>query len=114
MPADDEAFLALKRLVGREGAAFFAKPAKRPAAVMQRRWDALSAEEQAFIAPVEEEMKLRGYNPRTRKSYRNHLLRFRRFFAAPPCDLEVRAIRGYLLHLVDDKRVSAAYQTQAA
>ena len=29
MPADDEAFLALKRLVGREGAAFFAKPAKK-------------------------------------------------------------------------------------
>ena len=38
----------------------------------------MSENERAFVASVEDEMKLRGCSPRTRKSYRNRLLRFKR------------------------------------
>ena len=55
----------------------------------EKRWISLFDQEQAFIVRVEEEMKLRGYSPKTRKSYRNHLLRCHRHFrgrelAEPP------------------------------
>lgn len=90
-----------------------ALPRPRPAVISPQRWFHLSAEERAFICPVEEEMKLRGYSPRTRKTYRNHLLRFRRFFKRDPRSLEGTEVRGYLLHLIDDEQVSRAYHTQA-
>ena len=56
-------------------------PPLRAATDSKQRWDRLSPEEQAFIAPVEEELKLRGYSPPTRKSYKHHLLSFCRFLA---------------------------------
>ncbi len=43
-------------------------PERHPGAITNKRWQTLSAEEQAFIAHVEDEMKLRGYSPKTRKS----------------------------------------------
>jgi len=57
-------------------------------------------------------MKLRGYSASTRKTYRNHLLRFLQYFNRPPSTLAVSDIRQYVLFLIDEKQVSRAYQTQ--
>lgn len=92
----------------------FAKSPQRPEAITNRRWQTLSVQEQAYIARVEDEMKLRGYSAKTRKSYRNHLLQFKRYFNTRAL-LEIGAeeIRHYLLSLIDEKEVSQSYYNQA-
>ncbi|MBT4500549.1 MAG: site-specific integrase [Gemmatimonadetes bacterium] len=86
---------------------------KRIKAVPGRRWEKLTAEEQALTARIEEEMKLRGYSPKTRKAYRNHLLRFRRYFDKDPQAVTEEEIRAYLLHLIDEKQVSYSTHNQS-
>jgi integrase/recombinase XerD len=87
---------------------------QRPGAVVRKRWQSLSAEEQAFTVRVEEEMKLRGYSPKTRKAYRNHLLRFHRCFQDRDLgEIGEEEIRGYLLMLVEQKQASRSYHNQA-
>ncbi len=91
----------------------FAQPERRPGAVTQRRWDTLSDEEQAFVARVEDGRKLRAYSPKTRKSYRNHLLRFKRHINQDLLSVSEREIRPYLLHLIDAEQLSRATLNQA-
>ena len=110
IPHTEEAIARLRQLFGDHPPSSFPR---RPTAVAKRRWKQLSAEEQAFITPVEEELKLRGYSPRTRKSYRNHLLRFKRHFERDPECLSTTDIREYLLFLIDEKQVSRSYHNQA-
>jgi integrase/recombinase XerD len=98
--------------ISQEPVASFPRPRQRASGVTVRRWEMLSAEEQAFIAPVIEEMKLRRFSRQTRKAYRNHLLRFHHFLQAPPHQVEEAEIRQYLLHLIDEKNISLAYQNQ--
>ena len=86
---------------------------QKPPAVSKRRWERLSPAEQAFLTPVEDELKLRGYSPQTRKAYRNHLLRFRRALDGDPAQVAEGEIRRYLLYLIDEKKVSRAYLNQA-
>ncbi len=57
-------------------------------------------------------MKLRGYSPATRTSYRNHLLRFRRFLQKEPATVGEGEIRPYLLQLIEEKGVSRAHHNQ--
>ena len=66
IPHTDDAVAHLKRLFTTRLPA--SVPPPRPAALSKRRWEQLSTAEQAVLAPVEEELKLRGYSPRTRKS----------------------------------------------
>jgi hypothetical protein len=94
--------LLLDRYFNQQPVQSFPKPEKRPGAVSKKRWEPLTAEEQAFVARVEEEMKLRGYSPKTRKTYRNHLLRFSRHFVdRSPLDIGEKEIRAYLLSLIE-------------
>ena len=72
----------------------------------------LSDEEQALITRVEDEMKLRGYSPKTRKSYRNHLLRFMRHVNRDLHSITERDIRQYLLYLIDEKQQSRSTLNQ--
>lgn len=113
LPDSEEAMAALRLEFSQAPVRAFLRPEKRPHAVTKRRWESLSEAERAFIVPVEEEMKLRGYSAPTRKVYRNHLLRFGRFFDVPPQQLATGDIRRYLLHLIDKQQVSRAYHTQA-
>jgi site-specific recombinase XerD len=62
---------------------------------------------------VENELKLRGYSPKTRKVYRLHLERFLKSVGKPPQEILPEEIRSYLLRLVDQKRVSVSYHNQA-
>ena len=117
VPYTRRALTQLEALFGAAPAATYhgATEAAAPRAVACRRTRTreLTPAERRLIAPVEEELKLRGYSPRTRKVYRNHLLRFYRYAGRAPLALTALEVRTYLIHLVDDKRVSASYHTQA-
>jgi hypothetical protein len=63
----------------------------------------------ALREAVEQELKLRGYSPRTRKTYLGYMERFVRYFMQDPRQLNETHLRGYLVHLIEQKKVSQAY-----
>ena len=73
----------------------------------------LTASERAFLEPIEAELKLGGYSPATRKTYLNHLRRFRRYLKVDPPAAGEQEVRQYLLYLLDEKQVSRAHHNQA-
>ena len=114
IPYTEKALSLLDRFFSQEPVQSFPRPEKRPGAISKKRWEPLTSEEQAFIAHVEDEMKLRGYSPKTRKAYRNHLLRFKRHFNNRIIkEIGEKEIRQYLLSLIDEKQVSQSYYNQA-
>lgn len=73
----------------------------------------LSPEERVFMEAIEAELTLGGYSPATCKSYRNHLLRYRRYLQREPGATGEEDIRRYLLHMLNEQRVSRAHHNQA-
>jgi site-specific recombinase XerD len=69
--------------------------------------------ERAFLESIEAELTLGGYSPATGKSYRNHLLRFRRYLQREPGACGEEEVRGFLLHMLNEKQVSRAHHNQA-
>ena len=59
------------------------------------------------------ELKLRGYSPLTRKNYRNQLIQFRSFIDKLLINVKEEEIRNYLLFLLERKCVSKSYLNQA-
>ncbi|NKB71773.1 MAG: tyrosine-type recombinase/integrase [Candidatus Latescibacteria bacterium] len=112
VPYNSDTLTALERQFGCDPVRFFTPRPARPAPVTRRRWTMLSERQKTYIAPVEDEMKLRGYSPKTRKVYRNHLLRFLDYFDKPPVQLSTNDLRGYILHLIDQNGISRSYQSQ--
>jgi len=55
------------------------------------------------IRMFEEDLKLRGYSPETRKAYVGHVKRFARFIGVPPNRTEEKHIKEYLLFLLNKK-----------
>ena len=82
-------------------------PASRPKGIRP------SQEEEIFLEPTKQELRLRGYSRHTRKSYCHHLLRLRRHVGCDPRDLGEAEIRQYLLHLIEEAEISRAYLNQA-
>ncbi|HIP97316.1 MAG TPA: hypothetical protein EYH32_08905, partial [Anaerolineae bacterium] len=68
---------------------------------------------QETLKAVEDELRLRGYSPRTRKAYRGHVERFLKWVGKVAQEVTARDVRAYLLHLADDRAVSASYRNQA-
>jgi site-specific recombinase XerD len=64
------------------------------------------------IQKLEEELKVRGYSPKTRKAYRNHILAFSLFAGVNLPEVNNEQIHNYLLYLVDIKKVSNSYINQ--
>jgi len=112
IPYNKPSLALLQRLFGQGSVTAFAPAEQRPTTIARQRWTHLSDAEQAFIAFVEDEMKLRGYSPKTRKSYRNHLLRFMRFSSRPLIERCESDIRSYILSLIEEKHISKSYQDQ--
>ena len=113
VPFNRHSVTQLVQLFGKMPPAAFAQPERRPNAVTKRRWDTLSDDEQAFITRVEDEMKLRAYSPKTRKSYRNHILRFvQHFIGVKLPNINEEEIRTYLLSLIE-KEASHSQLNQA-
>jgi integrase/recombinase XerD len=54
------------------------------------------------------ELKLRNYSNKTFKAYRSHLLEFTRYISPKhPRDLNEQDVRDYLLHLIQDRNLTA-------
>ncbi|HET9982920.1 MAG TPA: tyrosine-type recombinase/integrase [Longimicrobiales bacterium] len=66
-----------------------------------------------LLVRAEQELKLRGYSPRTRKSYLQHLRRFLRHAGPAPDAITADSIRDYLVG-VADRGLSRAYHDQVA
>lgn len=62
---------------------------------------------------LEKELKLRGYSPKTRKAYRNHIKIFSSYVGINLREVCEEAIRDYLFHMVDQRDVSESYINQS-
>jgi site-specific recombinase XerD len=54
-----------------------------------------------------EDMRIRNLAPRTQTAYVEHVLRFARHFRKSPDQLGLAEIRAWLIHLTQDKHLSA-------
>lgn len=69
--------------------------------------------EEELLTRVSEEIKLRGYSPKTNKAYLCHIKRFVRHFRQKEIsDISSREIKEYLLNLIDGTQCSEAYFDQ--
>ena len=59
-----------------------------------------------------EDLRIRNYAPNTRKLYVEHVARFALHFGRSPAELGGEEIRGYLHHLVEERKVSWSYINQ--
>jgi site-specific recombinase XerD len=59
------------------------------------------------------ELKLRNYSYRTIKAYLQHMTDFTRHFGKSPDKMGNQAIIEYLVHMTEDRKVSASYRNQA-
>lgn len=73
----------------------------------------LNPEGKMIIVAVDNELKLRGYSPKTRKAYQGHIERFIRYCRCDYQQLGESEIREYLLHLLEERTASHAYVNQA-
>ena len=69
-------------------------------------------EKETLICALDDELKLRKYSHRTRKTYRNQFRRFLSALNTPIDEITETEIRNYLLHLIDDKGISRNYLNQ--
>jgi integrase/recombinase XerD len=60
------------------------------------------------------DLRLRNYSPQTQTLYIGHVARFASYFGRSPEQLAASEIREYLLHLVEQKRVSWSLYNQTA
>lgn len=69
--------------------------------------------EEELVRLVNEEMKLRGYSPKTKKAYLGHIRRFIRFFRQKKAvKLREKEVREYFLNMINDQRCSESYYEQ--
>lgn len=59
------------------------------------------------------ELRLFGFSPKTIKSYKNHLIRFRMHFNRPIHEASLQDIKDFLLTMINEKGVSHSYIGQA-
>ena len=62
---------------------------------------------------MDEAMRLRGFAPRTRESYLACVAALAKHYRCPPDQLEPAQLRGYLLHLIDDRKLAYSSVNQA-
>jgi integrase/recombinase XerD len=61
---------------------------------------------------MEKEMKLRGYSPRTLKTYVRAVYNFVRYYRRPAEQMGAGEARSYVLHLIEEKQVSRSLAVQ--
>jgi integrase/recombinase XerD len=67
----------------------------------------------AALERFQEEIRLRGYSPRTRKVYVGHIRRFFEWSGGTVGRQPTERARHYLIHLVEERKASPSYHTQA-
>ncbi len=66
-----------------------------------------------LLGQVEKELQLRGYSPKTCKTYLWHIKHYICFYSKDPMELGEPEIRQYLLHLLGKEKTSHSFVTQA-
>ncbi|EYE89257.1 integrase, partial [Fervidicella metallireducens AeB] len=73
-----------------------------------------NSEDSILIKRMEEELKLKGYSFKTRKSYLSHIKRFESYIIGKNIkDIAQQDIRNYILFLLDDEKSSHSFANQA-
>jgi len=67
---------------------------------------------QTLLARTEEELRVRGYAPKTRESYLAHVRRFLESQATAGAAPDGTAVRRYVLHVLEERGWSRAYAEQ--
>lgn len=62
---------------------------------------------------MEQELKLKGYSHKTKKSYIGHIRRFLNYYNKDAKDLNVTHVKNYMEHLISNLNSSASYINQA-
>lgn len=62
---------------------------------------------------MEEELRLRGYSECTHKAYVNWVRRFVQFYRRPPEQMGAEEVRAYLVHLLEERKLSRSTLVQA-
>ena|SRR5215207_5811677 len=62
---------------------------------------------------MEEELKLRGFSPRTQKAYVEWVSRFAAHYRRAPEQLGEEQVRAYLVYLLEDQKLSRSTLVQA-
>lgn len=83
-------------------------PEKSKSGLLSEQWAGL------ILPKLAEELRLKGYSPKTCKSYIGHIRRFALFYGGEPDNIIVGDIRRYLLELLSRHNLSHAYVNQAA
>lgn len=65
------------------------------------------------IKEIKAELKLRGYSRRTAKTYLSYIQQYVDYFGRSPKELTESHIREYIVHLVDEKKISRSYHSGA-
>ena len=65
------------------------------------------------IIALSDELKLKGYSSKTRRSYVNHIKRVASFLNKNLDEITISQVREYILFLIDDVTVSHTYANQA-
>ncbi len=66
-----------------------------------------------FRDRMDQDMEIRGYSPRTRKTYGDCVSAFVKHFDRPPDQLGLEEVRKYQLHLIRERGLSFSYFNQA-
>jgi site-specific recombinase XerD len=62
---------------------------------------------------MQQEMALKGYSPKTVRSYLGHLERYTRFIGQSPAQVGEPEVKGYLYYLIHEEKRSRSYVNQA-
>jgi integrase/recombinase XerD len=65
------------------------------------------------VERMDNELKLGGYSPKSRKAYLNHIKRFVLYFQLDPMELDEKKVKRYLLELLENEKFSHSYVNQA-
>lgn len=66
-----------------------------------------------MVEKMDNELKLGGYSPKSRKAYLNHMKRFVQYFQLDPMELDEKQVKRYLLVLLENEKFSHSYVNQA-
>jgi len=69
--------------------------------------------EQQYLEKYKRDLALKGYSPRTQRTYYLSLVHFFRYFNEPPESITKESIKDYLYHLIHVKKLSPSTLRQA-
>ncbi len=80
---------------------------------VQPQGPSIQALQRKVLSRSRQVMTLAGFSPRTRKVYGNHIRSFLEWYGHSPMKATSEDLKRYLTHLVEERRVSRSYHSQA-